>query len=150
LKGSAGEHYVAYKLSAMGYIVALPRAGVPSLDLIVATPDGQKTLAIQVKTASQAFHLAKKKPEDTRWYWRVSDKVIASSAESLFYVFVDLHVDDPSKQPDVFIVRSIDIKEENLDPTNGPWFLIMKDDEEKKWHKNDWHLIEEYLPLPKE
>ena len=37
----------------MGYLVALTRGGSPSVDLMVATPNGKKTVTIQVKTRKQ-------------------------------------------------------------------------------------------------
>jgi hypothetical protein len=55
LTGCAGEHFVAYRLSAMGYVAALPRGGSPSVDLMVGTVDGRNTVTVQVKTKSQAF-----------------------------------------------------------------------------------------------
>jgi hypothetical protein len=136
----------------MGYIAALTRSGSPSVDLMAATPDGQNTLAIQVKTASYAYRPAKKQPENTYWCWQVSSKIREVRGESVLYVFVDLNRDsqDPSKTPDVFVVPSSDIREVNLSDTpKGLWFIITKEDEERKWHRNDWHLIEERLPLPK-
>lgn len=33
LTGAAGEHFIAYRLSAMGYPVALTRGGSPTVDL---------------------------------------------------------------------------------------------------------------------
>jgi len=50
IKGAIGEFYVASFLSAMGLVVALPRGGVPSSDLIVTTQEGRRSISLQVKT----------------------------------------------------------------------------------------------------
>src|SRR3990172_9316203 len=88
LTGCAGEHFVAYRLSAMGYLVALTRGGAPSVDLMVGTPDGKKTVTIQVKTANKAFLKYKKRAKDNCWYWRVNPKAKDLAGKSVFYAFV--------------------------------------------------------------
>jgi hypothetical protein len=55
LTAAAGEHYVAYKLSAMGYPVAMTRGGSPTLDLMVGDLSGH-SVSIQVKTSRWAHH----------------------------------------------------------------------------------------------
>jgi hypothetical protein len=52
IKGATGEFYVAAYLSALNLVVALPRGGVPSSDLLVTTPSGGKTISLQIKTAT--------------------------------------------------------------------------------------------------
>jgi len=89
--GCAGEYFVAYRLCAMGYVVAVTRGGSPSIDLMVATSDGRKVVNIQVKTMGHAYFPSKKHPEETSWNWRVQKKAKnATSGESLFYAFVNL------------------------------------------------------------
>jgi hypothetical protein len=68
LIGCAGEHFVAHRLSAMGYLVALTRSGAISIDLMIGTADGRNAVAIQVKTNNQAFSPAGKKKEPACWY----------------------------------------------------------------------------------
>ncbi len=155
LIGCAGEHFVAYRLSAMGYLVALTRGGSPSVDLMVTTPNGKKTVTIQVKTATQAFLRVKRKPEQSCWYWPVGSKALDLSGESVFYAFVDLKGDtgEPSgemKMPDVFIVPADFVRNHlNIFPKppkkpTGFWFDIFEKDKEK-WHEN-WDLIKTRLP----
>ena len=60
IKGAIGEFYVASFLSAMGLVVALPRGGVPSSDLLVTTFEGNKTLSLQVKTSLSPINKSKK------------------------------------------------------------------------------------------
>ena len=45
----------------MNYLVALTRGGSPSVDLMVATPNGKKTVTVQVKTAIQARFVKRKR-----------------------------------------------------------------------------------------
>ena len=60
IKGAIGEFYVASFLSALNHVVALPRGGVPSSDLLVTTPEGDKTISLQVKTALSPYNRSKK------------------------------------------------------------------------------------------
>lgn len=89
LTGAAGEYFVAYKLSAMGYIVGIPRAGSPGVDLIVTHPTIRRTVTIQVKTSTYALRELKREKRH-RWEWPVSGKCANNFADSFFYVFVDL------------------------------------------------------------
>ncbi len=52
--GTAGEHYVAFRLAQLGWVVALPRGGSPAVDLLVSNMTGSRTVTIQVKTAEWA------------------------------------------------------------------------------------------------
>lgn len=54
LTGAAGEHYVAYKLSALGYPTALTRGGSPVIELMVGDISGNGSISIQVKTSNSA------------------------------------------------------------------------------------------------
>src|SRR5579863_4581948 len=77
LTGSAGVHFVAYRLSAMGYIVALTREGAPAIDLMAYSPKSGKSVSIQVKTASNASQLkGKKERKDGLVYWQLSRKAL--------------------------------------------------------------------------
>jgi hypothetical protein len=54
LIAAAGEYFVAYKLSCLGYLAAPVRLGSPATDLLASTLDGGRTVAIQVKTTGWA------------------------------------------------------------------------------------------------
>ena len=160
LTGCAGEHFVAYRLSAMGYLVALTKAGSPSVDLMVGTPDGQKTVTVQVKTSSQAFRQFKKKPQNSYWAWHVGAKATGLRGERVFYAFVDLKQPEGGPQkavemPEVFIVPA-NIVAEHLDtypkgstnPTDF-WFGFDKKEKEE-WNVDEgWRLIEDALGICK-
>jgi hypothetical protein len=113
LVGCAGEHYVAYRLSAMGYHAALTRGGVPCVDVVVGSPEGHNSITIQVKTSNKAFfRMGKKHPDrdPACWCWPIGRKADSLCGETFFYAFVDLK-GCASKQPpslmlvpDVFVV----------------------------------------------
>ena len=104
LTGAAGEHYVAYKLSAMGFAVAMTRGGSPTVDLMVGDLSGH-AVSIQVKTARWAHRQYVRSNAKNRWEWDVNYKVVNIRSDSIFYAFVDLK-GDTSQSPDVFIVPS--------------------------------------------
>jgi len=52
ITGLAGEYFVAAELSRRGWIAALTLKNTPDIDVIAATPDGRRSINIQVKTRS--------------------------------------------------------------------------------------------------
>ena len=52
LVGIAGEYYVCAELCRRGYLALLTPKNNPLFDVIASTPDGSKTVSIQVKTRS--------------------------------------------------------------------------------------------------
>lgn len=107
LTGAAGEHFVAYRLSAMGFPVALTRGGSPTVDLMVGDLGGSAAVSIQVKTSNRARRSSKTSPENNHWEWDVGRKGLNLRGDSIFYAFVDLRWKaDKRAQPDVFVVPS--------------------------------------------
>ncbi len=107
LSGAAGEHYVAYRLSALGFPVALTRGGSPTVDLMVGDLSGHAALSFQVKTSSFAWRSYKRSNEKDRWEFDVGVKAGKLSGPSIYYAFVDLKgSEDGQVQPDVFVVPS--------------------------------------------
>jgi hypothetical protein len=150
LTACAGEHFVAYRISAMDYLVALTRSGSPSIDLMVATADGKKTVTIQVKTAKKAFFPPTKKHPGF-WEWIIgSQKAKDLRGESVFYAFVDLK--GGAGEPDVFIVPADFVASNLLGFPKPPkeatafWFDIEEKDKDK-WQEA-WRLIRERLDSP--
>lgn len=140
LTGAAGEHFVAYKLSAMGFPVALTRGGSPSVDLMVGALSGKNAISIQVKTSDWAYRQRKRKPEDSHWEWDVGKKGLCLNSESIFYTFIDLkwNCDDP-QLPDVFIVPSADVKRFLKPEWSRYMFWIYERDRNK--YLEAWHLL---------
>jgi hypothetical protein len=104
LIGAAGEHYVAFRLSALGFPVALTRGGSPTVDLMVGDLAGQAALSFQVKTSSGAWRSFKRSNEKDRWEFDVGVKAGKLSGPSIYYAFVDLKWGQGA--PDVFVVPS--------------------------------------------
>lgn len=105
IKGAIGEFYVASFLSAMGLVVALPRGGVPSSDLLVTTPKGHKSLSLQVKTSLYPIHKSQK--DGKHWAWDISDKARESKSEFHWYVFVNAYNwPESGNSPDIYFVPS--------------------------------------------
>lgn len=102
LTGAAGEHYIAFQLSARGYAVGLTAPGTGGADLLVANRATGKSLTVQVKTMTEAFTRSKK--YGPYWKWRVGVRR-AQAQKTFYYVFVDLKL-DLSQSPDVFVVPS--------------------------------------------
>lgn len=106
--GAAGEHYVAAMLSCNGLVVALPRGGVPSTDLIVTRDVGGKAVSIQVKTGTASYENRKRKPEESYYHWDTGLKALDLANDSYWYAYVFLN-GWPSEQgdlPKVFFVPS--------------------------------------------
>ncbi len=109
LTGTAGEHYVAYKLSTMGYVAAIPREGAPTVDILACTVDAEKIVSIQVKTTDWATRTRgrgkNKKPHHLEF--PLGHKAAKYNSENLVFTFVDLNgIDWEDKAPDVYVVPS--------------------------------------------
>ena len=147
LTGAAGEHYVAYALSAFGYPVGLTRGGSPTVDILVGDVSGGKSISIQVKTSNWARRDYKKKTENNHWEWDVGVKAKKLSEKSVFYAFVDLKWNDDillksniGENPDVYIVPSEVVANEFKDKDYSRYvYWIMKKDEKK--YQNNWDII---------
>jgi len=110
--GTAGEHYVAFRLAQRGFVVAIPRGGSPTVDILASDPTGNRTLAIQVKTAEWAGR-TRGRGNDKRSHhleFALGHKAANHGGEYFFYVFVDLKGQDPSSVPECYIVPSAEIR----------------------------------------
>jgi Holliday junction resolvase-like predicted endonuclease len=52
ITGVSGEYFVAAELSRRGWVAVITLKNTPNIDVIATTPDGKRTLNIQVKTRS--------------------------------------------------------------------------------------------------
>ena len=109
LTGSAGEHYVAYKLSCMGYVVAIPREGVPTVDILACNTDATKLVSIQVKTTEWATR-KRGRGENRKPHildFPLGHKAAGYESDNLIFTFVDINgLTWEDKMPDVYIVPS--------------------------------------------
>lgn len=122
LTGAAGEHYIAFRLAAMGYAVGLTTRGTRTVDMVVANPDTGKAITIDTKTVKKA---AERSGTDCWWKWRMGIRAFKKPIhDDFFYALVDLK-DDPTKTPDVFIVpckelgRFLEPHPKGVDPASG-------------------------------
>jgi len=86
--GAAGEYYVMAELLRRGLIAAKAPEGVPNFDIVITDIDGQRLAAIQVKTRRDF------KGGDKGWHMKAKHEDLI--AERMFYVFVDVGVDESS------------------------------------------------------
>jgi hypothetical protein len=103
--GLAGEYYLAYALTVRRFHAALTRGNVPHVDILVSTPIGSRQLALQVKTARNAFRSGRF--GHALWEWDVGPSAIGRSSTNLWYAFVDLREDSTHWNPEVFFVPSL-------------------------------------------
>ncbi|MDC3224737.1 hypothetical protein OAU26_07380 [Mariniblastus sp.] len=141
LTAAAGEHYVAFKLSQMGYPVALTRGGSPTIDLMAGNLTGSETVSLQVKTSSGARREYKRKTENNHWEWTVGNVAKTLNGKSIFYALVDLKwSDDGIENPDVFIVPSKIVYDAFAD-TNWKMNVFWIMDSDKSKYFDNWNPI---------
>ena len=108
LTGTAGEHFVAYRLTAMGLLVALTRGGSPTVDLMVSDIHGKKAISVQVKTTEYALRERgrgkERKPHHLEF--PLGFKSARINEPNFFFAFVDMKALHPNEIPDVYIVPS--------------------------------------------
>ena len=146
LRGAAGEHYVAFRLSAMGYAVGLTTRGTRLIDIVVANPNTGKSITIQTKTMLEA--LVRSKKWGPYWEWRVGTSR-KPHLESFFYAFVDLK-NNPTQTPDIFIVPSAQLPsllerfpESETEPAKDIWCVIYEEDAPK--YLENWDVMKDAL-----
>jgi hypothetical protein len=143
LTAAAGEHFVAYKLSELGFLAALTRAGVPTVDIMAGDTSGENSIMIQVKTSNWARRQYKRNTEKNGWTWDVGAKAKSIKGENIIYAFVDLRWNNNSCQnipkPDVFIVPSIVVA--NFLGENWSRYMFWIFEKEKDKYFENWDLI---------
>ena len=93
ITGVSGEYFVAAELSRRGWVAVLTLKNTPNIDLIATTPDGKRTLNIQVKTRSIG----------NRRGWILNKNIEAIVPGNNFYIaFVDLKGID--SMPDYYLI----------------------------------------------
>jgi hypothetical protein len=148
LTGAAGEHYVAYKLSAIGYPAALTRGGSPVIDLMVGDLHGSNTVSIQVKTSNNAKRNYKREKNKSKshWEWDVGAKGRKLKGESIFYAFVNLKgapSNEHNPHPEVFIVPS-EVVSKALDREMSRYMFWIKEGDKHKYYEA-WNIITDCL-----
>jgi len=144
LTGSAGEHFVAYRLSCLGFIAALPREGSPSVDILASNTAGDKTVAIQVKTTEWASRTrgrgVNKKVAELQFPLGYHSAI--TKGDNLVFAFVDLKGFGMDTQPDVYLVPSQFVHDHCRSWVDKvPMVRFHIEIERMQEFKNNWNLI---------
>jgi hypothetical protein len=93
LVGTAGEYYVCAELCRRGYLALLTPKNNPLFDVVAISPDGSRTVSLQVKTRS--IH--------NKQGWKLgADMASEEHPKGLFVVLVNLH---ESGLPDFYVYQ---------------------------------------------
>lgn len=94
----AGEYVVASQLLIRGYHASLTMGNAKTIDILVGSADGSKSVTIQVKTTSMPVD------RDGLAKWQLSAKAEKLKSTNLFYAFV--HFVSEDERPNIYIVPS--------------------------------------------
>ncbi len=146
--GTAGEHYVAFRLAQLGHIVALPRAGSPAIDLLATNVKGSRTVTVQVKTAEWALRERGRGKNRIPHHveFPLGHKAAEIDSPRFIYVFVDLKGREAASVPEVYVVPSKDVVAYcdgwAKDAKMVRWHMDLED---VKKYKDDWQRISRLL-----
>ena len=108
--GTAGVYYVMYQLAARGFHASGTMGNAPYLDILVSSEDGERSLALQVKTTEHAMRLRgrgeQKKPHHLEF--PLGQKAAKLSRPGVMFAFVDLAIWS-DKQVVVYLVPSAEV-----------------------------------------
>jgi hypothetical protein len=91
LVGTAGEYYVCAELCRQGYLALLTPKNNPLFDVVVTSPNGTKSVSVQVKTRSQR----------NKQGWKLgTDITVTKEVKGVFVVLVNLVL---NSQPEFYI-----------------------------------------------
>jgi hypothetical protein len=139
--GAAGQSYVAYALALRQINASLTLGNGPSVDVLVSSHDGRRTLALQVKTTRNAYRRNRYGREGCEW--RVGAAVIGNHAESFWYALVDLRESPNAWNPRVFFVPSRWVAE--FVKPDWDLFLYFLPTTGHKVSEERWDLVQGYL-----
>ena len=151
LVAAAGEHFVAYKLSVLGYLAAPVRVGSPATDLLASSLDGGRTVAIQVKTTGWAERKkgrGENKVPD-RLEFPLGHAAIEKASDRLIFCFVDLRGGFPENLPDIYVIPAAVILAEykGMDIKKHPWLRHHRPIAHMEPWRNNWKPVNDALSL---
>ncbi len=147
LIGVAGVHFVAARLSFLGFHAVPTTRNVRGPDLLVSSIDGAKGISVQVKTTRWAMRTrgrgSSKKPN--HYEWDIGWASARKNYPNLFFALVDLR--EFQDMPDVFIVPSGIIFKyfEGGDPNTWRRARYHPEIAELDPYKNKWDILEKAL-----
>lgn len=151
LIGSTGEHYIAYVLSSLGYTPALVSEGLPNIDILASNTVGSRTVAIQVKSTTNAKRKKGRGKDKILHHleFPLGKKAIEDAVPELIFCFVDLNSLNPQKIPDVYIIPATvfieHYKDKDKDLSAVKWFRLHWGIEKMEEFKNNWQPIHDRL-----
>ena len=108
--GVAGVHYVASRISAMGFNVAQTIRNAKHVDLLVGSPKTMRAISVQVKTSKSAARGRGKgkNREILQYEFEIGWPCAQCSHKDLLFALADLggYFDDPPVVPTVFWIPS--------------------------------------------
>lgn len=145
LTGAAGEHYVAYILSKMGFLAALVREGSPTVDILASNVTGTETIAIQVKSTDWAMRTRGRAKDKVPYelQFPLGYKAVEESSPKMFFAFVDLKGKTVNDAPDVYLIPAIDIHDEyeGINIRQYNYFRLHWKVEKMEQYKNNWQPL---------
>lgn len=150
LVGAAGEYFVCAELCRLGYLALMTPKNNPLFDVVAISPDGDATVAIQVKTRSAR----------NKQGWKLgTDMASDEGSTDMFVVLVNL---TESGAPDFYVYRRKELvrrvaeiyaaylakpkKDGNRrKPVGFRWFDEVSFSEDDRSRKNDWSRLCEAL-----
>ena len=148
LVGTAGVYYVMAQLAFRGFHAAATHGNAPHIDILVSSPDGGATLAIQVKTTEWAVRTrgrgGDKKPHTLDF--ALGHKAAAKNRVNLFFAFVDLKNFGGDGKPEVYIIPSNIVYEHCKEWANNVKMVRFQPTiAELEPFKNGWLLLTQAL-----
>lgn len=127
--GIACEYYVAGELARLGYNVTLTFGNTKAIDLLIEKDD--KVYTVQVKGMQSSKSIC----------WNLNKTKIR---KDLYFVLVNLHVDNPLAKPEFFILTSPEARELFTDtPKEGEkrTYLDYRRIKKLEIYQNRWHVF---------
>lgn len=108
--GTAGVYYVSYQLAARGFHASCTMGNAPYIDVLVSSEDGERTLALQVKTTEHAMRDRGRGEQRKSHHleFPLGHKAAKLNKPGVMFAFVDLAVLS-DKRVVVYLVPSIEV-----------------------------------------
>jgi len=148
LVGTAGTYYVMAQLAYQGFHAACTLGNAPSVDILVASEDGEHSLCLQVKATTRATRMRGRgeNKAPVQLQWALGHRAAKLNSDSLFFAFVDMKDFAVPGIPDVYVVPSGYVYkhcEQWVDQVK--WVRFHVDIGEMEQFKNNWNLLKRRL-----
>lgn len=110
--GTAGVYYVMYQLGARGFHASGTMGNAPYLDILVSSEDGERSLALQVKTTEHAMRHRGRGDQRKEHHleFPLGPKAAKLNRPGVMFAFVDMAILS-NKQVAVYLVPSGKVQE---------------------------------------